>query len=190
MENASLYVGFTVAFLSAIGLVATKRWHGKFTLDHTAGVQKFHRVPTPRVGGIAIMAALAAAWFVAEGELSSLLGRLLVAGLPAFCFGLAEDLTKKVSVRTRLFATMGSGVCAWVLTSASIIHTGIPGLDHALSLMAVSVLFTAFAVGGVANAVNIIDGFNGLASGTVAICLIALGMIAYGCGDLRFTKLH
>ena len=35
----------------------------------------------------------------------------------------------------------------------------------------VSVAFTAFAVGGIANAINIIDGFNGLAAGTVIIIL-------------------
>jgi UDP-N-acetylmuramyl pentapeptide phosphotransferase/UDP-N-acetylglucosamine-1-phosphate transferase len=35
----------------------------------------------------------------------------------------------------------------------------------------------------VANSVNIIDGFNGLASGTVAISASALGLIAYGQGD-------
>lgn len=188
MENASLHLGFVVAFLSAIGLVATKKWHGRFSFDHTAGIQKFHRTPTPRVGGVAIMAALASAWFVAEGEHAAILGSLLVAGLPAFCFGLAEDLTKRVSVRTRLLATMGSGFFAWFLTSASITATGIPLLDNALSVLAISVLFTAFAVGGVANAVNIIDGFNGLAGGTVAICLVALGMIAHQCGDVELAR--
>jgi UDP-N-acetylmuramyl pentapeptide phosphotransferase/UDP-N-acetylglucosamine-1-phosphate transferase len=53
----------------------------------------------------------------------------------------------------------------------------------------VSLLFTSIAVGGVANAVNIIDGFNGLASGTVAICLGALGLIANGCGDIELARL-
>jgi UDP-N-acetylmuramyl pentapeptide phosphotransferase/UDP-N-acetylglucosamine-1-phosphate transferase len=48
-------------------------------------------------------------------------------------------------------------------------------------------MFTAFAVGGVANAVNIIDGFNGLASGTVVICLGALGFIALGAGDVALA---
>ncbi len=35
--------------------------------------------------------------------------------------------------------------------------------DNILSLLTVSLLFVAFAVVGVCNAVNIIDGFNGLA---------------------------
>jgi UDP-N-acetylmuramyl pentapeptide phosphotransferase/UDP-N-acetylglucosamine-1-phosphate transferase len=36
----------------------------------------------------------------------------------------------------------------------------------------------------VANAVNIIDGFNGLAAGTVAIMMSALGLIAFNVGDV------
>jgi UDP-N-acetylmuramyl pentapeptide phosphotransferase/UDP-N-acetylglucosamine-1-phosphate transferase len=44
-------------------------------------------------------------------------------------------------------------------------------------------LFTAVAVGGVANAINIIDGFNGLASMVAAMILAALGYVAYVLGD-------
>jgi UDP-N-acetylmuramyl pentapeptide phosphotransferase/UDP-N-acetylglucosamine-1-phosphate transferase len=39
-------------------------------------------------------------------------------------------------------------------------------------------------VGGVANAINIIDGFNGLAAGAVAIMLSAIGLIALNIGDM------
>jgi UDP-N-acetylmuramyl pentapeptide phosphotransferase/UDP-N-acetylglucosamine-1-phosphate transferase len=52
-----------------------------------------------------------------------------------------------------------------------------------LRFVPVAVLFTAFAVGGVANAINIIDGFHGLASGTATLCLLALACIAAHVGD-------
>jgi UDP-N-acetylmuramyl pentapeptide phosphotransferase/UDP-N-acetylglucosamine-1-phosphate transferase len=82
---------------------------------------------------------------------------------------------------------MASGVACWALTGVSIAHTGIGLLDAALAWLPLSVLFTAFAVGGVANAVNIIDGFNGLASGTVVIGLVAVGLIALDCGDVELA---
>lgn len=189
MENAGLHWGLIVSFLCSIGLVATTKWHGKFTLDGTHGIQKFHDVPTPRIGGVAIFLGLVFAWYVSDDALQALFGPILIAGLPAFCFGLAEDLTKRVSVRTRLLATMASGTLAWFLTGASVTNTGIIGLDFALTWIPFSVLFTAFAVGGVANSVNIIDGFNGLAGGTVAICLVALGLIAYNSGDVELARL-
>ena len=187
--STELFWGFVVSLISSLGIVATKKWHGKFSLDHTDGVQKFHTAPTPRVGGLAIFAGLAIACMASEFSIRSLFAPILIAGLPAFCFGVAEDLTKCVSVRTRLVATMASGTVAWALTGVSITRIEIAGAAPILESVPVSVLFTAFAVGGVANAVNIIDGFNGLASGTVAICLIALGLIAIDCGDLELARI-
>jgi UDP-N-acetylmuramyl pentapeptide phosphotransferase/UDP-N-acetylglucosamine-1-phosphate transferase len=45
-------------------------------------------------------------------------------------------------------------------------------------------MFTAISVAGIANAINIIDGFNGLSSGTVMIILASLGSIAVFKGDV------
>jgi UDP-N-acetylmuramyl pentapeptide phosphotransferase/UDP-N-acetylglucosamine-1-phosphate transferase len=56
--------------------------------------------------------------------------------------------------------------------------------DWLLSFPLIAILFTGFAVGGVANAVNIIDGFNGLAVGAVAIMLSAIGLISLNVGDI------
>jgi UDP-N-acetylmuramyl pentapeptide phosphotransferase/UDP-N-acetylglucosamine-1-phosphate transferase len=188
VANSTLLLGFIVTLVCAVGIVLTTKWHGRLTLDGTDGVQKFHTVPTPRVGGIAIFFGLGVITLQADAALREVMVPLLLAGLPAFVFGVAEDITKRVSVRTRLVATMASGVLAWAMTGVSISHIGVWGIDHALAFLPFSVLFTAFAVGGVANAVNIIDGFNGLASGTVVICLSALGMIALGCNDVVLAQ--
>src|SRR3712207_7925280 len=45
---------------------------------------------------------------------SRLLSTVLLAGMPALVIGLVEDVTKKVSVRSRLLTTMGSGGLAAV----------------------------------------------------------------------------
>jgi UDP-N-acetylmuramyl pentapeptide phosphotransferase/UDP-N-acetylglucosamine-1-phosphate transferase len=188
-EYIALGIGLTVSLVCSLLLVATTRWHGRFTLDATRGIQKFHSVPTPRIGGLAIMLGLIFACAVSSPSQQNLLAPLLAAAAPAFLFGIAEDLTRRVSIGARLVATMASGVACWALTDASIVATGIPFLDAALAWLPLSVLFTAFAVGGLANAVNIIDGFNGLASGTVIIGLVALGFIALDCGDVELAQL-
>ncbi|MFC5509617.1 glycosyltransferase [Massilia jejuensis] len=181
-------LGLAVTLVCSLLLVATTRWHGRFTLDATAGVQKFHSVPTPRIGGLAIMLGLIAACAFSSESQQRLLAPLLSAAAPAFLFGIAEDLTRRVSIGARLVATMASGVACWALTGVSIVHTGVDLLDAVLTWLPLSVLFTAFAVGGMANAVNIIDGFNGLASGTVVIGLAAVGLIALDCGDAELAR--
>jgi len=176
-----------VSLLVAIVLVLTKNIHGRYSMDGTTGIQKAHKTPTPRIGGIAIVAGVVAAWAVARPERQAILGPLLLAGLPAFLFGLAEDLTKQVSVMARLMATMTSGLLGWWITGVSLTSVDVPWLDPLLGIGLVSVLFTAFAIGGVANAINIIDGFNGLASGFVLLALIGIAGLALGQQDLNLS---
>lgn len=180
-----------VSLLIAMLLVRTQHWHGHLSMDSTLGVQKFHTSPTPRVGGIAIAVGILAGYLFAEPDRKALLGPLILAGIPAFAFGLLEDITKRVSVRTRLLATMGCGVLGWAITGHSITDANMPGLNWLLGFTVISVAFTAFAVGGVANAINIIDGFNGLAAGAVIIILTSFGLMATTLGDkdLAFTSL-
>lgn len=172
-----------VTLLVSAALVVTQHWHGHYSLDSSFGVQNHHTEPTPRVGGVAIALGLCIAWLLAAPAVCAILGPMLLAGIPAFAFGLAEDITKKVGVLPRLLATMFSGVLAWYLTGVAMQNTDVPPLDWLLHFIPVAVVFTAFAVGGVANAVNIIDGFNGLAAGAVAIMLGAMGLIALNVGD-------
>jgi UDP-N-acetylmuramyl pentapeptide phosphotransferase/UDP-N-acetylglucosamine-1-phosphate transferase len=172
------------AFVVSMFLVLTKKHHGHLTMDSTIGVQKFHVEPTPRVGGIGIYLGLLLAWFVVhEKGVRDILGIVLLAGLIPLVCGLAEDVTKRVGVLPRLLATMAGGVAAWLLTGVCLNRVDIYGVDWLMTLTPVAVIFTAFAVGGVANAINIIDGFHGLASGTTMIALMALGAISAEADD-------
>jgi UDP-N-acetylmuramyl pentapeptide phosphotransferase/UDP-N-acetylglucosamine-1-phosphate transferase len=183
LELNSAGVAFLASFMLCIAVVLTKRWHGAFSMDTTDGIQKFHSVPTPRIGGIPIVLALVIAWGKSSAEIQTLLAPILFAGMPAFLFGIAEDLTKQISVIQRLLATMTSGLLAWWITDYSLTRLDIWGVDLLMQFTLFSVIFTAFAVGGVANSINIIDGFNGYASLTCTIAFIGFGLIAFQVGD-------
>lgn len=186
----SIYaLGFGATLLVAWLLVLSRDWHGHFSMDGTDGVQKFHTTPTPRIGGLAIAAGLIFVCSQATHVVKDLMLPILLAGIPAFGAGVIEDVTKKVGVLPRLLATMVSGGLAWYLTGVAMRNTGVPPVDWLLAYTPMAVAFTAFAVGGVANAVNIIDGFNGLAAGAVAIMLAALGLIALNVGDSPLATL-
>lgn len=180
--NAAAW-GFASTFALCVLMVITKPWHGALTMDFTDGVQKFHTAPTPRVGGIPIVLGLVVAWGKAPADMQAMLTPILFAGLPAFIFGVAEDITKRVGVMQRLLATMASGLLAWWITDYSLTRVDIWGVDWLLTFTLVSVVFTAFAVGGVANSINIIDGFNGLASTMSTLAFVGYTMIAWQVGD-------
>jgi UDP-N-acetylmuramyl pentapeptide phosphotransferase/UDP-N-acetylglucosamine-1-phosphate transferase len=109
---------------------------------------------------------------------------LCLSAIPAFAFGLLEDVTKRVGVKTRLVATLFSGLIFCMLTGYQITRVDIPGLDWVFSFWLLSLLFTAFAIAGIANAINIIDGVNGLASGTSIIILSGFAIVAQQTGDM------
>lgn len=191
-------VGGAVSFLVSVLIVLTQGWHGHLSIDSHTGIQKFHTHPTPRIGGLAIAIGAICALLYAhqglnvlssQGTFQGLLWPLLLASTPAFGFGLLEDVTKRVGVRARLLATMASGVIGWGITGLSITDVQVPGLDWLMGFTAISVLFTAFAVGGVANAINIVDGFNGLAAGTVLLILAGFAFIGVAVGDLAVVRL-
>jgi UDP-N-acetylmuramyl pentapeptide phosphotransferase/UDP-N-acetylglucosamine-1-phosphate transferase len=173
-----------VALLVSLVLVLTKHTHGHFTMDNPGAVQKFHVDPTPRVGGIGIYLGLGLAWLLLpQGEVKRLLGTILIAGIPALLFGLVEDMTKRVGVLPRLLATMFSGALACTFSGVALSRLDVPLIDGLLAFGPVALLFTAFAVGGVANAINIIDGFHGLASGVLILALMVMAVLAYQVGD-------
>ena len=137
---AGLELGFAVSLACSLLLVMTTRWHGRYSLDATHGVQKFHITPTPRIGGAAIMLGLWLSLGVLPSAQQDLLLPVLVSAMPAFVFGLAEDLTRTVSVRARLLATMASGAVCWFLTGVTLQYTGLAPLDGLLGWLPFSVL--------------------------------------------------
>lgn len=186
---AAFSITLAVSFAVCLLLVLTQRWHGRLSLDSDlTGAQKFHDVPVPRVGGLAVFAGLLTgvmglAIFSERSNTEEPLFLLIMASLPAFLAGLLEDITKRVSVGVRLLATFSSAALAAWLVDASLTRLDTFGLDTLMTLAPIAVMFTCFAVGGIANAVNIIDGFNGLASGSIVIMLAGLGAIAHWAGD-------
>lgn len=189
VPHLPLALGGLTSFFLCILIMLSGRWHAHLTHDYTDGVQKFHSKPTPRVGGITILSGLIVGWLFSPPLVQNELRIILWASLPAFFFGLVEDLTKKVSPRVRLIATMCSGLLAYLMTGLSITRVDIPGIDLFLSWLPISIIFTVFAVAGIANSINIIDGFHGLAAGTVLVSLGSLGYTSYLAGDIVLAKI-
>jgi UDP-N-acetylmuramyl pentapeptide phosphotransferase/UDP-N-acetylglucosamine-1-phosphate transferase len=164
--------------------------HEHFSHDHTqAGPQKFHALATPRVGGIAIYAGLLAGLAIENVLHSSAQYNnnaylyFVLASTPVFCGGIIEDVTKNVSVVHRLMFSMLSAALAIWLLGAIINRTDIPYLDDALVWVPIAIAFTVLGISGVINAINIIDGFNGLSAGYATTALAAIIAVAFQVND-------
>lgn len=182
----------TSALMSAaisMVLIVTQKWHAFLTGDKSNGIQKVHSRTTIRVGGIGIFLGLGMGSYLLGGAASSLMLLLVISALPTWAIGLTEDITNAVSSRIRFVATMVSALLAIWLTGFALTRVDVPGADYLLSFTPIAVVFTVFAVAGLSHAINLIDGFNGLASGTVLICMGAFAWIAFEQRDIEVLQL-
>jgi UDP-GlcNAc:undecaprenyl-phosphate/decaprenyl-phosphate GlcNAc-1-phosphate transferase len=174
-----------VTWAACILLVRNGPRHHLALDDKLDEPQKLHRAPIPRVGGIAIavgmLAGAAAAYFSTDLGIQPWLVILCV--IPGFIWGLIEDLSKRGAVMARLILTGTTPMLAFVLIDARLTEIGLPFVDQFLALHAVSFVFTVFAVTGLAHAINVIDGLNGLAGATTLLASIGLGLVAWIVGD-------
>lgn len=180
--SIAVVLAAVAAWAGARALVTGASGRG-YALDGDDGPQKLHARPTPRVGGIAVAAGILGGalvdWFL-SGSTWLLLFLCVVPGL---VWGLIEDLSKRGDVFVRLALTAMSAMLAFVLLDARITHVGLPVLDDFLALHAFSFLFTVVAVTGIAHAINVIDGLNGLSGVTAFFAAVGLAIVAGTVGD-------
>jgi UDP-N-acetylmuramyl pentapeptide phosphotransferase/UDP-N-acetylglucosamine-1-phosphate transferase len=182
----SLLAAFFSSFLATLLIIRFQRLHDRFSGDHNlTGPQKFHIGSVPRIGGISIAIGIFTALIVhlQQQPAQTFEITLLFCAIPAFAIGLTEDLTKKISVRSRLFFTAIAASLAVYYLGIQITRLDIPGIDYVLGFPLVAFVFTVFAIAGLSNAYNIIDGFNGLSSMVGIITLLGLAYVGFVTGD-------
>lgn len=183
-----LILAFLISLFSTLILIRYKHLHAKLSDDFDLrGPQKFHSGAVPRIGGISIFLSIAITSIIStlffSQERASLLLQLAGCSLPIFILGFTEDLTKQVGVKVRLLSGTFSAVLAGYFLNVWINHVHVTGVDYVLTIFWISVTFTVIAITGLANAYNIIDGFNGLASMVGILSLLAIGYVGFKVND-------
>jgi UDP-GlcNAc:undecaprenyl-phosphate GlcNAc-1-phosphate transferase len=163
-----LYSSGLVALLFGLAaLPIVKRLAEHFTLYDAPGPLKIHRGSIPRLGGIAMLAGFLAGssiFYIPASRPNS---------LPLFIFtivwavGLVDDI-RTLGTSFRLCIHMAAGVALW-FAGWRLGWFGLAVLD----LMA-TCLFVAFLI----NAMNLLDGMDGLAAGTASVISIGFLIIS------------
>ncbi|MDF2953014.1 MAG: UDP-N-acetylmuramyl pentapeptide phosphotransferase/UDP-N-acetylglucosamine-1-phosphate transferase [Thermodesulfobacterium sp.] len=191
LKYASL--AFFVSFFLCLLFIAGSKKIRLFLTDHLhLGPQTFHTRPTPRLGGLGIFAGtslgLLFAYLVQKTFYYNYL-LLILCSFPVFLVGLFEDITGILHPKIRLIILAFSSVLAFFFLNAKITRVDLPLADTLLKFAFVSLAFTVFALVGISNAINIIDGFNGLASMVSMMIFMAISYVAYKLGDYEIATL-
>ena len=182
---------FLASFAGCAFLVWTKALHIKRTArGHSrSAVQSSHVSPTPRVGGVAIGAALLVGIFVAPSYMDAKFLLFVLSLCPVFAAGLADDLGFDVSPKLRLAAAAVSSLIAVAILQIWIDRIDFPPADYLLSFAPLAIGLTIFSACGVCHAFNLIDGLNGLSAGTAVLVGLGLASIGMLAGDTNFGHL-
>jgi len=184
----------TITFLFALFInfliLRYRHLHESYSSDDDLnGVQKFHAKAVPRIGGLGIMVGLLFGFllrYLSDQKVGGFGLLLVCSALPVFVLGFLEDITKRISVNIRLMGGVISSCLAGYLLDSWLSSLQVFGLDSLMvTFPPIAVVVTCFAVTGLANAFNIIDGYNGLSSMVGVIILSGLAYVAFQLHDIE-----
>ena len=152
--------------------------------------RRVHKVPTPDVGGIAMflgfIVALAIAWKMGRfspvfDNNSEPLG-VLLAAIVIFATGLVDDI-REISSPAKVTGTVIAGLVL-VYFGATMFYFRVPFLDVFVLSNDWIPLITILWLMGMSQAINLIDGLDGLAAGIVAIAAASFFLYSRRLDDL------
>ncbi len=178
---------FLVALITALvtysSTWAVRYLAKRFNIAPAIRERDVHKNPTPRIGGIAmffglvagILAAASFGWFESLFLNSGPIWSLVLAAGVIVVVGILDDLIE-LDWTAKLGGQMAA---AWLIASSGIQIVSLPIGGLTVGSFAVSLAITVFALVLVMNAVNFIDGLDGLAAGVVAIGTLAFFAYTY-----------
>ncbi|HKZ81289.1 MAG TPA: MraY family glycosyltransferase [Pyrinomonadaceae bacterium] len=155
-------------------------------VDIPAEGRKIHSSPVPRVGGIAIFGAVLFSLIALSlilPDFAAILGtrndhllRLLVPATIIFFFGLYDDL-RGTGAKLKFAVQILAGTLFYLM-GGRIDAISVPFVGHLDLPVVLGYAFTVFWIVLVTNALNLIDGMDGLAAGTALLASAIIFVVA------------
>ncbi len=176
-----IWLALVVAFVAALALTPVAiKLAIRYNIVDIPNQRKIHTKPTPRMGGVAIYAAFVIGALLL-GVYTRQVAALLIAGSIVFFTGLLDDF-RDISPWVKLG---GQIVAALVLVYFGFTVRFItnPFNGSIISLGWFSIPITVLWLAGISNAVNLIDGMDGLSSGVSAIAALSTAVVCISQGE-------
>lgn len=156
---------------------------------------------TPTMGGLIVISSLLISVLLWNNLINNNILIMIITTVWLGGIGFLDDYMKNfLKVKQGLIAkykllaqiTLGILICSALYfgspTDSSISQISIPFLKHTVLYLGIFIIpVGVFIITGTSNAVNLTDGLDGLASGTVALSAFALGVMAYLKGNYNLA---
>ncbi len=185
MTVTSLIFCFSIAFfvsLASTPLVKTLA-HKIGAIDIPDGKRRVHKSPIPRLGGLAIFLGFMCAVF-AFVKIDTQVRGILIGAVLIVAIGILDDV-KQLKATVKLAVQIIAAIIV-VFHDVKIVALTVPSFivdSGFLPLKWLSIPITILWIVAVTNAVNLIDGLDGLAVGVSSIATFSLFFIAILAGE-------
>ncbi|MNH84361.1 putative undecaprenyl-phosphate N-acetylglucosaminyl 1-phosphate transferase [compost metagenome] len=185
-------IGFIVSLVLALGLTPlVKKFAIKVGVVDVPNARKVHTRVMPRLGGLGIylsfvIGLVALLPFIPDSYISSrdldFVGAFLVGGTMIVLLGALDDRFD-LSAKLKLLIQIATACVVVFGFDIKIEFANIPFHTYSSVETWMSIPFTILWIVGVTNAINLIDGLDGLAAGVSAIAIGTIAVMAFIMGN-------
>ncbi|MGM0830671.1 MAG: glycosyltransferase family 4 protein [Bacillota bacterium] len=181
-----LILTLIICFLLTLGITPfVKKFAYKVGATDQPNVRKVHQKIMPRLGGLAIYIGFIAGFLILRPE-DPYAGAIILGSAVILLTGMADDIFD-LSPRLKLLGQLTAAFTV-VLGGVQIEFINLP-FGGVLEFGMFSIPITILWIVGITNAINLIDGLDGLAAGVSTIGLATIGFMAMLKGDVFVMSL-
>jgi len=137
--------------------------------------RKVHKNPTPRMGGLAIYAAFLVG-YILFGKINTQIIAILIGSFVIVILGMLDDI-KPIKASYKFIAQIIAAIIVVVYGKIYFSEITFLGLHLEFNLIT-SYALSVFFIVSITNAINLIDGLDGLSSGISSIYFLTISIIA------------
>ena len=183
INNHNIVEIVLVTFITSLLLVpiAKKIAHHVGAID-MPNERKVHTKPMPRLGGLAIFISFLFG-YILYGELTTQMLSILIGSFIIFLIGVFDDINP-IKARYKFLVQTIAALIVVIYGQVFFTEITFLGLNLRFNLLTSYFLSTLFIV-AISNAINLIDGLDGLAGGVSAIYFLTISIIAIILGKFN-----
>ncbi len=188
INNHSLLEILLITFLTSLLLIPlSKRVAEHIGAIDMPNARKVHKVPMPRLGGLAIYGAFLVGYIFCGDKTPQMIS-ILIGTFIIFITGLLDDI-KPIKASYKFLAQIIASAIVVIYGQIYFSEITFLGLHLQFNLI-LSYILSIFFILAITNAINLIDGLDGLASGVSCIyfaTILIIAMLLNSTAGLDFT---
>lgn len=177
VNGHNVFIIVIVTFLASLILVPiVKKIAIHINAMDEPNERKIHKVPMPRLGGLAIYLAFLLGYML-YGEISTQMLSILIGSFLLILVGIVDDI-HSVKARYKLIVQIVAAAIVVLYGDLSFTELSVFGYNIYFNDFFGALLSILFIV-AITNAINLIDGLDGLAAGISSIYFLTIAIIAF-----------